>query len=197
MNLFYYILIFHRQEEKDRLSIHPKAEKTKKQPKKKRNREEEEYSDLEDMVFKKRKDEKQSDGPKKKKGKTEPEKSAKELAKERALKDLEMASMTRAKISKSILKPKRIRACPEDLEKAQNPTANKKGFSSKFAFDLTNTSKKGVKKLRYDANKAKKDKVKSGKTKISHEKLKNKAGLNKFNKGKVFGKPREKKNRKN
>jgi len=126
------------------------------------------------------------------------------------MKDLEAASLTRAKISKSIVKPKKLRTVDDSN---QNPRKDfskpRKPGGSKFTFDM-DTSKKGVKKLRYDANKKQKTpKGKLGKgpkvgqaqkggraPKTSQEKMKNRAGLNKNNKGKVFGRPKQKKQKK-
>lgn len=196
-----------RMEEKERLSIRPKdpeKEAKKKQNKQKRRRGSDNESDLEDYIFKNR-------GEKKKKErKPLPVKSARAQARERALKDLEAASLTRAKISKSIVKPKKLRAV-DDSQPRKEFAKPRRANGSKFAFDM-DTSKKGVKKLRYDANKSKR--VKGGKGgrdskggkpskdskgarpgKTSQEKVKNRAGLNKNNKGKAFGKPKQKKHK--
>lgn len=186
-----------RMEEKERLSIRPKdPEKDgEKKKAKKRRRGADDESDLEDYIFQ---GNKQPDAKKKKERKPAVVKSARAQARERAMKDLEAASLTRAKISKAILKPKKVRTVDDSIGKPKppfgKPKKNGKG-GSKFAFDM-DTSRKGVKKLRYDANKQqktkKKEKLSQGK-KTSHEKAKNRAGLNKQNKGKAFGKPKQKK----
>lgn len=183
-----------RMDEKERLSIRPKDPEAKKAKKKnqKRKRGSDDESDLEDYIFKKR-----EEGEKKKKDKKPAvEKSARAQARERALKDLEAASLTRARMAKSTHKLKRIRACFDEVPKQGKELVKpKKGSNSKFAFDM-DTSKKGIKKLRYDANKsqkATKNKKPSKPMKTSQEKVRNRAGLNKKSKGKVFGRPKQKK----
>lgn len=192
-----------RMEEKERLSIHPKdpdQDAKKKQKAKKRKRGSDDESDLEDYIFQKR------DKTEKKK-KPVVVKSARAQARERALKDLEAASLTRAKISKAILKPKKVRTVDDSTGKPRPEFSKPQRGGSKFAFDM-DTSKKGVKKLRYDASKQQKNdkraKAKGGKggkpgkptMKTSQEKMKNRAGLNKHSKGKAFGKPKQKKQKK-
>lgn len=141
------IFIFCRQEEKDRLSIKPKDDEKKKQSAK-RKRDEDDASDLEDYMAIKRKNNRDKDNDhKKKKQPMLEEKSARGVARDRALRDLELASMTRAKMSKSSHKPKKIRTVYEPEPEMSKPMHKKVG--SKFAFDLADTSAKGVKKLRY------------------------------------------------
>lgn len=179
-----------RMEEKERLSIRPK-DPAEAKAKKKRKRGSDNESDLEDYIFHKRQ------APDNKKKKAAPEKSVRAQARERALKDLEAASLTRAKMMKSTTKLKKLRTV-EDVSGAKNKTAvpkAKKG-GSKFAFDM-DTSNKGVKKLRYEANKSKKNPVKKQGIKTSQEKMRNRKGLNKQNKGKFFGGPKEKKKKRN
>jgi ATP-dependent RNA helicase DDX27 len=187
-----------RMEEKERLAITPKVEKPeKKKKKKKRNPDSDSDSDLEDYIFQGKKQEK------KKEKKSAPEKSARAQARERALEDLKKASLTRAKMSKSSQKIKKLRAVDDSDPSKKKSFVNKlkpSGPRSKFTFDM-DTSKKGVKKLRYDATKQKKDKQRTAgkggkKTSISMDKMKNKKGQNKFNKGKVFGRPKQKKQQK-
>ena len=233
-----------RQEEKERLSIRPKEDKPKpkqKKEQKKRKRGSDGESDLEDYLYDQRNNGEQ---PKKKKVTLKViEKSARAQMRDRALKDLEMASLTRAKISKAIKKPKKVQACYEEEPKRDYPKMNR-GPTSKFDLD---TSKKGVKKLRYEATKSKRMNEKpggktgagkfggkpsggkpsggkpagkfggkpsgggfkkagkplgktpgkpAGKSKTSQEKSKNQKGFNKFNKGKNFQKPKDKKQRK-
>ncbi|KAL7023836.1 hypothetical protein ACKWTF_012807 [Chironomus riparius] len=186
-----------RMEEKERLSINPKDPETKgKNKQKKRKRGEDDESDLEDYAFKKRNIE-----DKLKKEKKPLAKSARALLRERATKDLEKASLTRAKMSKSQHKMTKLRTV-EDVSsfKKDKPFVKPKKSTSKFNLDM-DTSKKGVKKLRYDASKQQKTKtfnkgkMNKGKPKTSQEKVKNRAGLNKQNKGKVFGRPKQKKNK--
>ncbi|XP_070502979.1 probable ATP-dependent RNA helicase DDX27 [Chironomus tepperi] len=190
-----------RMEEKERLSINPKDPESKgKKKQKKRKRGGDDDSDLEDYIFKKRNIE-----DKLKKEKKPLEKSARAQARERVIKDLEKASLTRAKMSKSQNKIPKLRTV-EDVSsfKKDKPFTKPRKGGSKFNLDM-DTSKKGVKKLRYDATKQQKNKTMNkgkmgkgkgiGKGKTSQEKIKNRAGLNKHNKGKVFGRPKSKKNK--
>lgn len=189
-----------RMEEKERLSIRPEESENKakkKQKEKKRKRGPDDESDLEDYIFKKHT--KMDDSKKKK---PPMEKSSRAQARERAMKDLEAASLTRAKMSKSTNKMKKIKTVEDvSFRKTMQQQKPRKSGGSRFNFD-NDTSKKGVKKLRYDASKKQKGKggkpenkgSKFGKGKTSQEKVKNRAGLNKNNKGKVFGRPKEKKN---
>lgn len=193
-----------RMEEKERLSIRPKdpdADEKKKKKQQKRRRGGDDESDLEDYVYKKK-----GGDDRKKQVKKVVEKSARAQARERAMKDLEAASLTRAKMSKSVLKPRKLRTVDDSQAKPSKDFSKPKKGGSKFAFDM-DTSKKGVKKLRYDASKKQRDSknprakgakaagkpAKPGRT--SQVKIKNKAGLNKSNKGKAFGKPKQKKQR--
>lgn len=195
-----------RMEEKERLSIRPKdpeKELQKKIKQKKRKRGSDDESDLEDYIFNQRRQ--NPTERKKKEKKPIPVKSARAQARERSMKDLEAASLTRAKISKSIVKPKKLRTVDDSFAKPGKDFAKTRRDGSKFAFDM-DTSKKGVKKLRYDASKKQKtQKMQKGKAvgkqvgkgmKTSSEKMKNRAGLNKANKGKVFGRPKQKKQKK-
>jgi len=197
-----------RMEEKERLSINPKDPESKgKKKQKKRKRGPDDESDLEDYIFKKR-----NIDDKLKKEKKPQEKSARAQARERAVKDLEKASLTRAKMSKSQNKIQKLRTV-EDVSsfRKDRPPMKPRKSTSKFNLDM-DTSKKGVKKLRYDASKQQKDKgrnnkgmnkdkgkmnkgMSKGKGRTSQEKIKNRAGLNKHNKGKVFGRPKQKKNK--
>ncbi|XP_063705859.1 probable ATP-dependent RNA helicase DDX27 [Culicoides brevitarsis] len=180
-------------EDEDQTNGKPKKKNDKKPASKKRKRDDD-GSDLEDNFFKKRK---QQGAPMKKskpsKTNSDAGKTPKELAKERAQKELEMASLTRAKLMKCKHKVRRLKAVVDEIPNENS--SKKKNFKrkSKFAMDLADTSQKNVKKLRYDANKQKKidEKV----TKLSKVKLQNKAGLNKKNKGKHFGAPKVKKDK--
>lgn len=178
-----------RMEEKERLSIRPKDPNASKVTKKKQKRKcgSDDDSDLEDYIFHKKQEVE-------KKKKPVQEKSARAQARERAMKDLEAASLTRAKMSKSTNKLKKLRTVEEvsSVRKDHSLSMKAKKSGSKFSFDM-DTSKKGVKKLRYDATKSKKMAKRPGKT--SNEKVRNRAGHNKFNKGKFFGAPKGKKNK--
>lgn len=147
-------------------------------------------------------------------------KTPSQMAKQKYRESQEKASFLRAKASKIAHKTKRIR----QVDEARRPMANKMKRASKFSVDLTNTSRRNAKKLRYDtsiiafkmeaiffkihyllifnrfeANSQKKEQKLNAKKKTSKVKLTNKAGENKFNKGKNFsaakkhGKPNKKK----
>lgn len=142
------------------------------------------------------------DGPpvvekKSKKAKEEKKKSPEQLAKERALKELEQVSLVRAKLSKIKKRPGKLNAIA-DVTRADKVSGGKKN-RSKFAIDLTDVSRSGAKRLRSEANRHKKLKgIQNKKLKGAgnNVKLKNKAGLNNFNKGKHFGGPRFSKKKK-
>ncbi|XP_076762063.1 dead-box helicase Rs1 [Xylocopa sonorina] len=76
----------------------------------------------------------------------------KETAEDRAKKELEKIAAFQARLAKKQNKQKKIRTVADD----DKFTSNRKGASkrprSSFAADLTDTSKKAVKKMRYDAN---------------------------------------------
>lgn len=186
-----------RVDEKDRLDVNPEKEEEKKKKPQKRKR--------------KNSDSDYEDGPPvlsfKKKEKKEEKKTPSQMAKERAMRELEKVSLVQAKMSKYKLKPRKIRSMDETTVKT-GPKPNRKG-KSRFDLDLTDTTPKGAKRLRYDATKHKKEvkrnAKKTGKTgpagptrsknapkKTSSIKLANKAGLNQANKGKKFGGPRPK-----
>lgn len=191
-----------RVEEKDRLDVNPEKEeeKKKKQPQKRKRKNSD--SDYED-------------GPPvlsfKKKEKKEEKKTPSQMAKERAMRELEKVSLVQAKMTKYKSKPRKLGAMAETTLKT-GPKTNKKG-KSRFDLDLTDTTPKGAKRLRYDATKHKKEvkrnakktgptgptRSKGGPKKTSSIKLANKAGLNQANKGKKFGgpRPKAKHNRKN
>lgn len=148
-----------RMEEKERLSLkatgnaadkpsdsndNKKGKKSQKPNKRKRD----DDSDLEDNFFKNRKLQ-ASSNKKVKTGKTKLDtKSSQELAKERAEKELEMASLTRAKLAKCKNKIKRLRTVIDDLPNSVNKKSSFTRRKSKFALDLTDTTQKNIKKLR-------------------------------------------------
>lgn len=71
-------------------------------------------------------------------------KTPSQLAKEKYKEKIEKASLLRAKASKQQHKPKRIRQLDDNI--AKKSFKNKK--ESRFAIDLTNTSRRNTKKLR-------------------------------------------------
>ena len=177
-----------RNEEKERLSIKPTEPKENpKESKKKRKRDEDDFDPVKFHLAKKEKMAK-----KKKQEKQTPELSAKD----RAIQELAKVSLVQAKLSKIKNRNRKINAVDEEPDNRGRQQHRGQQKSSRFERDLTDVSKKKVKNLRYDASKKKKmdklskDKFKS--VKVSGEKLKNKAGLNKQNKGKFFGGPKKK-----
>lgn len=111
-----------------------------------------------------------------------------QLAKARAMREIEKVSLVRAKLAKSRSRPGRLNAIEEDKAPERKQSQKKR---SKFLSDLTDTSHRGAKKLRYEATKAKNTKKLEAKKKTSSVKITNKSGMNKFNKGKNFGGPRK------
>lgn len=144
-----------RKEEKTRLALKPA------QPKK---------ANKKDPTSKK--DTKKKENPKNKK---------KETPEDRVNLELEKVALLQAKMSKKKHKLKKIRSCPE--ENAKSVQKSNKRKRSNFAEDLFDVSKKGVKKMRYEANAAKKNKGKG------------KSNFKAKAKGKAFGKPKEKKSK--
>ena len=118
-----------RKEEKDKLSLVEKPPKSKE--KKQKNRE------PSNLVQEKKK--KVSKEPKK------------DTAEDRANKELEKTAAFQARLAKKKNKQKKIRAVVED-KSVNNRRAPLKRPRSSFAADLTDTSKKAVKRMRYDAN---------------------------------------------
>lgn len=101
-----------------------------------------------DRPNKKRKietDKKRNSKGNKKSKKDDRAKRPEQLAKERALKELEKVSLVRAKLAKLRNRQGRLGAVPE--EKPENSWMPKKK-SSKFSNDLTDVSQKGAKRLR-------------------------------------------------
>lgn len=118
-----------RKEEKERLSLTEKPAASSK----KRKREKEPSNIVEE---------------KKKKISKEPKV---ETAEDRAKKELEKIALYQARLAKKQNKPKKIRTIVEDTYSRNRKGAPKRSKSS-FAADLTDTSKKAVKRMRYEAN---------------------------------------------
>ncbi|KXJ82975.1 hypothetical protein RP20_CCG008612 [Aedes albopictus] len=178
-----------RKEEKERLSVKTATEDNTKQKKnKKRKRGDDSEDEFDPIKYQQQKRQKVA------KKKTEANKTPSQLAKERALQELTKVSLVQAKLAKIKNRPTRVTAAADDDDfgkgKHNAGKKNKKRLS-RFEKDLTDTSKKGVKKLRYDATKKQKmdkfDKTKMSNMKMSADKFRNKKGLNKSNKGKSFG----------
>lgn len=127
-----------------------------------------------------------------KKKKEEPRKKTPEqLAKERAMKEIEKVSLVRAKMAKLRKRPGKLGAATEvHRSGASDGKPKRRGGQSAFTNDLTDVSRGGALRLRSEANRHKKMTKIAAKKKASSVKLTNKAGKNKFNKGKNFGGPR-------
>lgn len=90
-----------------------------------------------------------SESKRKKRMEAEKKKTPSQLAKQKIKQQQEKVSFLRAKASKVAQKAKRIRQIDENnIER----TAVKTKKPSKFAVDLTNTSRRNLKKLRYYSN---------------------------------------------
>ncbi|XP_023165165.2 probable ATP-dependent RNA helicase DDX27 [Drosophila hydei] len=136
---------------------------------------------------------KELDAKRKKKKKEEPRKKTPEqLAKERAMKEIEKVSLVRAKMAKLRKRPGKLGAAtePNKYAGAAGGKPKRRGGQSAFTNDLTDVSRGGALRLRSEANRHKKMTKIAAKKKTSNVKITNKAGKNKFNKGKNFGGPR-------
>ncbi|XP_053668113.1 probable ATP-dependent RNA helicase DDX27 [Anopheles marshallii] len=190
-----------RREEKTRLAG---EEATEKKKPKKRKRQGDDDDDFDPVRYHQEKMKKQNSNEAVAKKKSKPEadanadanKTPKQLAKERALDELRKVSMVQAKLAKMRNRPSRVNATEELNINGKSPgqgvkkNRKKQKNLTRFERDLTDVGTKNVKKLRYDASKKQRmDKVDKRKQngKMSSEKLRNKHGLNKQNKGKTFG----------
>ncbi|XP_037816534.1 probable ATP-dependent RNA helicase DDX27 [Lucilia sericata] len=185
-----------REEEKQRLSLNPDDPKTKKSEDKNKKRKRPEYGgDGEDGPPVKELSAKK----KKKEEAAKRVKTPEQLAKERAMKEIEKVSLVRAKISKLRKRPGKLSAVSDvsSFSKGGNTNKPRRGGNSAFTNDLTDVSRSGALRLRSEANRHQKMSKISAKKKTSNVKLINKAGKNKFNKGKSFGGPRFAKKDKN
>ncbi|XP_062565078.1 probable ATP-dependent RNA helicase DDX27 [Armigeres subalbatus] len=177
-----------RKEEKERLSVKKSDDSEKRNKNKKRKRGDDSEDEFDPIKYQQEKKQKLA------KKKTEVNKTPNQLAKERALQELTKVSLVQAKLAKIKNRPTRVTATADNERSGKNTSntgrKNKKQLS-RFEKDLTDTSKKGVKKLRYDASKKQKmdkfDKKKVTNMKMSADKFRNKKGLNRSNKGKSFG----------
>lgn len=121
-------------------------------------------------------------------------KKAKETADDRAQKELDKVALLQARLAKRKKKPKKIRAAPDETFNKVRGIKRKSNFDA----DLYDVSKKGVKKVRYEANQQIKSKNKSqggfkpqgGKGFKSGSKKGAKKGV-----GKMFGQPKQRKNK--
>ena len=151
-----------------------------------------------------------NENSKKKKADLTPE----QQAEERIQRELQKVAQVQAKFSKAKSRLNKLRAVDDELDQPKRGAAaagpgKKAGkkdrvVRSNFEKDLTDVSQKAAKKFRYQATKAKnefaRNKAKgrppaggANKSRTSSVKITNKAGMNKFNKGKNFGAPKQSK----
>ncbi|XP_077284561.1 dead-box helicase Rs1 [Arctopsyche grandis] len=171
-----------RRAEKERLALtaNPIANKKDKEPSKPKN---DKGAKTPDKNPKKGKMDKNKGKPKK----LTPE--------DRAEAELDKVALYQARLSKRNKKQKRIRTVYDNDDLNQKAKAGLKRKASNFTDDLTDVSRKGAKRMRYDANVRQKE-IKTGKVHQRGGKKPNKmAGGNrkgkgiKSPKGKAFGKP--------
>lgn len=103
----------------------------------------------------------------------------KETAEDRAKKELEKIAAYQARLAKKKNKQKKIRTMVENDNFAGNKKASLKRSRSSFAADLTDTSKKAVKKMRYDATVKKNQGKRKGAKSLSVGKKDNKRSFRK------------------
>lgn len=123
-----------RKEEKERLSVKPNVVTDKNKNKtdnKKTNKRASGDHEFNKKNTKKRREER---------------KTPEQLAKARAMKEIEKVSLVRAKLMKSKNRPAKLNAVMEDVEIRKSKTNAKR--RSKFNVDLTDTSNRGSKRLR-------------------------------------------------
>ncbi|XP_015429519.1 PREDICTED: probable ATP-dependent RNA helicase DDX27 [Dufourea novaeangliae] len=113
---------------------------------------------------------------KKKKGSKEPKK---ETAEDRANKELEKIAAYQARLAKKKNKQKKIRTVVEDNKSTNNRRAAVKRPKSSFAADLTDISKKAVKRMRYEANTKKNQSKTKGGHSFSRGKMDNRKAFGK------------------
>ncbi|XP_011695028.1 PREDICTED: probable ATP-dependent RNA helicase DDX27 [Wasmannia auropunctata] len=94
---------------------------------------------------------------KKKKAQNDPQK---DTAEDRAKKELEKIAAYQARLAKKGNRQKKIRTVMDENNRDLTKRRSLKRPKSSFAADLTDTSKKGVKRMRYEANKKKEVKKK-------------------------------------
>lgn len=148
------------------------------------------------------------------------EQTPEEQAEERVQRELQKVAQVQAKFSKAKTRLNKLRSVYDEAEHPKRGVpaagpgkkAGKKDrvVRSNFEKDLTDVSQKSAQKFRYQATKAKNDFARNkakgrtsgggggagrpgNKAKTSSVKLSNKAGMNKFNKGKNFGAPKQSK----
>ncbi|XP_066591378.1 probable ATP-dependent RNA helicase DDX27 [Prorops nasuta] len=107
----------------------------------------------------KNKDKKDKENPNVVKNKKKKVESQKETAEDRANKELEKIAAFQARLAKKSNKPQKIRTVADNNELISQTKGPNKRSRSSFANDLTDVSKKGVKRMRYDANVKQREKV--------------------------------------
>ncbi|KAL7303403.1 hypothetical protein TKK_0004588 [Trichogramma kaykai] len=98
-------------------------------------------------------------------------------AEERALQELNKVAAYQARMAKKNIKPKKMRSCV-DATAPEDRTRVKKRKASSFASDLTDTSRKNVKRMRYEANTKKNQKASKSMKKAKMKGIKPKGNPN-------------------
>ncbi|KOC65020.1 DEAD-box ATP-dependent RNA helicase 28 [Habropoda laboriosa] len=145
-----------RKEEKEKLSLNEKP-KTNKE-KKKQNKEHPNIVEEKKNKFKQVK---------------------KETAEDRANRELEKIGAYQARLAKKKNKQQKIRTIAENNQSITNGRASLKRSKSSFAADLTDTSKKSVKRMRYEANVKKNQSKRKGTSSFSTGKKDNRKAFKK------------------
>ncbi|CAK9823753.1 Probable ATP-dependent RNA helicase DDX27 [Anthophora retusa] len=138
-----------RKEEKEKLSLNEKQPKMNNKEKRKQNKE------LPNTVEEKKNKFKQV---------------KKETAEDRARRELEKIEAYQARLAKKKNKQQKIRTIVENDQSLANRRASLKRSKSSFAADLTDTSKKSVKRMRYEANVKKNQSKRKGASNFSTKK---------------------------
>ncbi|XP_021914153.1 probable ATP-dependent RNA helicase DDX27 isoform X2 [Zootermopsis nevadensis] len=118
----------------------------------------------------------------------------KDTPEERAKAEISKVIALKARLAKKKDRPRKIKAVIDHKAHNSGKTGSLKRKKSSFAQDLTDVSKKGAKRMRYDANvKQKMDKLSS--KKVGPGKMFGQKKTEQKNRGKVFGQKKKKSNK--
>lgn len=126
------------------------------QSKTERKKEKEKLRLTEKQLSKSKKHEKEPSNIVKNKSKKVQEESKKDTAEDRAKRELEKTAAYQARLAKKGNKQKKLRTVMDENNYKVTKQGSLKRSRSSFATDLTDTSRKGVKRMRYEANTKKK-----------------------------------------
>ncbi|KYM89615.1 putative ATP-dependent RNA helicase DDX27 [Atta colombica] len=130
------------------------------QSKKERKKEKDNFRLTKKQVGKNKKHEKEPSNIVQEKKKKAQNELQKDTAEDRAKKELEKIAAYQARLAKKSNRQKKIRTVTDENNRDFAKKRSLKRPKSSFAADLTDTSKKGVKRMRYEANKKKEVKKK-------------------------------------